>query len=126
MAGDDQSSSELGKNSAEAMVNQTKSTGRQSEGQRAHLGVYHGWRRLGGVAGLEEEEDGFLRTTAAMRTTQRESEKQGKTLVASSPIPEARQQLMDVGTAADNVFRGGGRTCSTQRDPNAAAMRSQH
>ena len=59
MAGDDQSSPELGKNSAEAMVNQTKSTGRQSEGRRAHLGVYHGRRRLGGVAGLEEEDDGL-------------------------------------------------------------------
>jgi len=121
MAGDDQSSSELGKNSAEAMVNQTKSTGRQSEGRRAHLGVYHGWRRPGGVAGLEEEEDGFLRTIAAMRTTQREREKQGKTLVASSPIPEARQQLMDVGIAANGVFRGGGRTCSARRNPNVAA-----
>ena len=59
MAGDDQSSPELGKNSAEAMVNQTKSTGRQSKGRHAHLGVPHGWRRLGGVAGLEEEDDGL-------------------------------------------------------------------
>ena len=59
MAGDDQSSPELGKNSAEAMVNQTKSIGRQSEGRRAHLGVYHGWRRLGDVTGLEEEDDGL-------------------------------------------------------------------
>ena len=57
MAGDDQSSPELGKNSTEAMVNQTKSTESQSEGRRAHLGVYHGRRRLGGVTRLEEEDD---------------------------------------------------------------------
>ena len=42
----DQSSPELGKNSAEAMVNQTKSIRRQSEGLRAHLGVHHRRRRL--------------------------------------------------------------------------------
>ena len=32
-------------------------TGRQSEGLRAHLGVHHGWRRLGGIAGLGEEDN---------------------------------------------------------------------
>ena len=111
VASDDQSSPELGKNSVEAMVNQTKSTGRQSEGWHAHLGVYHGRKRLGGIAGLEEEDDGFLRTMAAMRTTQRERE---KTSVASSRIPEARQQLVDVGTAANDVFCGGGWACSAR------------
>ena len=57
-----------------------------------------------------------LRTTAAMRTTQSERE-EGKTLVASSPIPEARQRLVGIGTAADCDHRGGSDfLCSTRSE----------
>ena len=52
MAGDDQSSLELGENSAEAMVNQTKSTARQIGERRAHLGILDGRRGTETTRGL--------------------------------------------------------------------------